>query len=485
MRTRSLAGWPTLVLLVCGLILVGFAVSTPSVPVLAEALPAPTSTVLASNLSASSQRPAMLESKRNAGPSLLATNRDGMRLASDSDVDAQRLGITASAAVLPDEERMLLLAFEAIAGARLDTAEQHLHMLLRKHPDFHLARLALADVLMARSGRFVDFASGTAGKRVELLRQEALVRLANARNASVQARLPDAVLQLSASQSRVVVVDLKASRMYLFENLDGAPHLKRSFYVSIGKNGAAKRREGDQRTPVGVYFITGRIEGRALPDFYGPGALAVNYPNEWDLRSQRTGYGIWIHGVPSDTFARAPRASDGCMALSNDHIAVLLNLPQSKDTPVVIADGLKWRDASDISAKRHEFNTALDAWVKDWESADIERYGAHYSKGFHSEDHDRDAWLNHKRRINLAKQYIRVSLDDVSLFAYPGERDMVVVTFEQDYQSSNFSNRSRKRQYWQREADGRWRIVFEGPVKVRSEHLRGMPFSARAQVSAR
>ncbi|MFT5450410.1 MAG: hypothetical protein ACI9DC_005616, partial [Gammaproteobacteria bacterium] len=139
----------------------------------------------------------------------------------------------------------------------------------------------------------------------------------------------------------------------------------------------------------------------------------------------------------------------------------------------------------DISAKRHEFNTALDAWVKDWESADIERYGAHYSKGFHSEDHDRDAWLNHKRRINLAKQYIRVSLDDVSLFAYPGERDMVVVTFEQDYQSSNFSNRSRKRQYWQREADGRWRIVFEGPVKVRSEHLRGMPFSARAQVSAR
>ena len=93
-----------------------------------------------------------------------------MRLVGDSDIDAQRLGITAAAAVLPDEERMLLLAFEAIGGARLETAEQHLHTLLSKHPDFHLARLALADVLMARSGRFVDFASGAAGKRVELLR---------------------------------------------------------------------------------------------------------------------------------------------------------------------------------------------------------------------------------------------------------------------------------------------------------------------------
>jgi hypothetical protein len=251
MRTKSLAGWPTLFLLVCGLLLIGFAVSTPSVPVLAEALPVPTSTLLMSNLSASSPHSAVLESKRNEprhavgqlpGPSSSGTNRNGMRLVSDSDIDAQRLGITAAVAVLPDEERMLLLAFEAIAGARLDTAEQHLHMLLRKYPDFHLARLALADVLMARSGRFVDFASGAAGKRVELLRQEALVRLANARNASVQARLPDAVLQLSASQSRVVVVDLDASRMYLFENRNGAPHLKRSFYVSIGKNGAAKRR---------------------------------------------------------------------------------------------------------------------------------------------------------------------------------------------------------------------------------------------------
>jgi murein L,D-transpeptidase YafK len=357
--------------------------------------------------------------------------------------------------------------------------------LLEDFPDFHLARLTLADVLMARSGRFIDFASGAAGKRVDTLREEALVRLANAHNGKLDGRLPDVLLKLSTSQASAVVVDLKASRMYLFNNQNGIPRLQRSFYMSMGKNGAAKRREGDQRTPVGVYFVTGRIGGDALPDFYGPGALPVNYPNEWDLRQRRTGYGIWIHGVPSDTFARAPRVSDGCIALSNEHVALLLNLPQTKDTPVIIADGLNWQDPGKVKKRRREIDASIRAWLRDWESRDVGRYAKHYSQRFHSEDNDRRSWMIHKRRVNASKTFIKLALNDVSVFAYPGEQDMVVVTFDQDYRSSTFSNRSRKRQYWRRESDGVWRIVFEGPVKLRSEHLRGIPYSARARVSSR
>ena len=37
---------------------------------------------------------------------------------------------------------------------------------------------------------------------------------------------------------------------------------------------------------------------------------------------------------------------------------------------------------------------------------------------------------------------------------------MVVVTFAQDYRSSNLSNRTVKRQYWSRD-QGRWRVIFE------------------------
>jgi len=49
----------------------------------------------------------------------------------------------------------------------------------------------------------------------------------------------------------------------------------------------------------------------------------------------------------------------------------------------------------------------------------------------------------------------------MSLLLYPGNQELAVATFEQDYSSSNLSNRMMKRQYWIRE-DGAWRIVFEG-----------------------
>ena len=38
---------------------------------------------------------------------------------------------------------------------------------------------------------------------------------------------------------------------------------------------------------------------------------------------------------------------------------------------------------------------------------------------------------------------------------------MVVVTFDQDYRSSNLSNIMKKRQYWMKEDDA-WKIVYEG-----------------------
>jgi hypothetical protein len=46
------------------------------------------------------------------------------------------------------------------------------------------------------------------------------------------------------------------------------------------------------------------------------------------------------------------------------------------------------------------------------------------------------------------------------MFRNPGQDEYVVVTFEQDYQSSNLSNRMQKRQYWIKE-DGRWKIAHE------------------------
>ena len=57
-------------------------------------------------------------------------------------------------------------------------------------------------------------------------------------------------------------------------------------------------------------------------------------------------------------------------------------------------------------------------------------------------------------------RWIKVAVSRLAMLQYPRE-SFVVVSFDQDYRSSNLSNVMRKRQYWIKE-DGSWRILYEG-----------------------
>ena len=85
----------------------------------------------------------------------------------------------------------------------------------------------------------------------------------------------------------------------------------------------------------------------------------------------------------------------------------------------------------------------------------------HYAKTFTSNGLNLAQWSTQKYQVNAAKSWIKVRLSDMSLLLYPGKDEMAVATFEQDYASSNLSNRMMKRQYWIRE-NNKWRIMFEG-----------------------
>ena len=62
---------------------------------------------------------------------------------------------------------------------------------------------------------------------------------------------------------------------------------------------------------------------------------------------------------------------------------------------------------------------------------------------------------------NAGKSWIQVRLHNVSMLRYPVERDVVVVTFSQDYRSNGLSNVMKKRQDWVKEGE-RWKIIYEG-----------------------
>jgi len=222
-----------------------------------------------------------------------------------------------------------------------------------------------------------------------------------------------------------------------------------------------KLREGDKKTPLGVYHVLSQMPRNRLGDLYGIGAFPLNYPNEWDAREGRNGHGIWLHGTPRDTYSRPPRASDGCVVLTNEDLDDLTKRLQVGLTPVIIADGVEWVTVPAVQTLQRSLADALERWRNDWENRDMDRYLAHYARNFSGEGMGLPGWSVQKRRVNSGKEWIKVALSDVSIVLYPGRDDLAVIDFAQDYTSSNLANKMKKRQYWIRDG-AQWKILYEG-----------------------
>ena len=274
-------------------------------------------------------------------------------------------------------------------------------------------------------------------------------------------KLPSSLLQLPPSATTALVFDLLANQMHVFERNGDSMELVGDYFVAVGKQGIDKEREGDEKTPVGLYFITSYIPGERLPAIYGVGALPIDYPNAWDRRLGRTGSGIWIHGTDKDEESLLPQSSRGCLTLHNADFDHLMEYADVRSTPVIVADRVNWVPVAELEAERASLAAAVEAWRLDWESLDTDAYLGHYSEDFRSGRMDLARWSAHKRRVNGYKSYIRVGLSEVGIYGYPGEEGLYMVMFRQDYASSNFNGGRSKRQYWRREG-GEWRIVHEG-----------------------
>ena len=360
-------------------------------------------------------------------------------------------------------EAMLVRALLDISDSKFSSAFNHIDSLITANPNFRLAQLVKGDLLLSRTRpiKSIGNASGGSVEQVAGLRDEARARLVRSQIAPSPELAPRYLLQLPESQKLALVLDSTKSTLFVFENTGKIPRYVADYYVTIGKNGMEKLREGDKKTPVGVYRVVSRLPKDKLTDFYGSGAYPLSYPNEWDLMRGRDGHGIWLHGTPRDTYSRPPRASDGCIVLTNQDLETLAAQLQIGSTPIVIADSIDWAKPAEVESIRSELSSAIEDWRRDWESRNTDAYLRHYARKFTSNGLNITQWSAQKYQVNSAKSWIKVKVSDMSLLLYPGKEDMAVATFEQDYSSSNLSHRMMKRQYWIRE-NSKWRIVFEG-----------------------
>ena len=178
-----------------------------------------------------------------------------------------------SAADGQSEARLLdiyLLMAQGDSRDALTKAEK----LVRDQPNFQLAQLVYGDLLAARTRTLqslgdIPEASARGGAPALLdLKEESLRRVTALNDRPPPGTVPSQFLKIAPQTRHAIAIDASRSRLYLFENTASGLQLKSDYYVSVGKAGTLKNQEGDQRTPLGVYFITSNLDTKALNDFF-------------------------------------------------------------------------------------------------------------------------------------------------------------------------------------------------------------------------
>jgi len=301
----------------------------------------------------------------------------------------------------------------------------------------------------------------SAGTTLNELREESLRRIKALRERPPAGSIPSQFLALSQRSKHAIAVDASRSRLYLFENTPTGLSLVSDYYISVGKAGTSKTAEGDQRTPLGVYYITSNLDRKSLKDFYGSGALPINYPNILDSKRGKTGSGIWLHGTPPNQFSRPPQATDGCVVLANPDLDHIIRTVEVRTTPVIIATQLQWVAPHNAKADSKPFEDALYAWRNAKTSGDLNQILSFYTPDFTSNGKTLEQWTPILKTELSKVQGRTIQLKDVSYLRWTDAADTMIVTFGEVADGTRVG--WTKRQYWIRQ-ENQWKIFFEGVI---------------------
>jgi len=209
--------------------------------------------------------------------------------------------------------------------------------------------------------------------------------------------------------------------------------LKKSYSAFTGKYRGNKIKEGDLRTPIGIYNLTKKIS--KVDPFYGPLAFVTSYPNSYDKYLGKNGHGIWIHGFPlnqeRDSFTK------GCIAIHNDSIECL-------DKHIDIAKTLLIINQSDVKKNISKENLSivlsqLYKWRYSWLYNDTAKYLDFYSNDFVRFDGmGYKSFIAYKARIFKKQEKKEIVFSDLNVIPYPSTTDLYKISFKEFYKSNSF-----------------------------------------------
>lgn len=289
--------------------------------------------------------------------------------------------------------------------------------------------------------------------------------------------IPAAFVSLGNRQPTYgIVVEKNKHRLTVYQlQEDGNYSVVKSYKAITGKEKGDKKFSGDNRTPEGIYFVVGQKKADELfrrwgksANKYGPQAFVLDYPNIFDKRLHKTGYGIWLHGVDKETRILTPFDTEGCVALANNDVLDISNYISAWETPVVIVDEMQSSSLLHIQDQRSKVLNMLEVWRTSWESSNINTYLEFYSDNFYSLGKTKSQWQNFKQTLaKIRDNSIQVQISEPKILAF---KNQLLVEFLQKYSSKGKTDFGRKFLYLQQEGD-EFKIIAEKwyPIKNKLE----------------
>jgi len=257
---------------------------------------------------------------------------------------------------------------------------------------------------------------------------------------TINAKIPANLISIQTGYA--IIVEKSSQQLYLYYQDDEFVKLIDVWACSSGKNKGDKIRKGDLKTPEGIYYFNKKHNDAQLPSRYGIMAFVTNYPNYVDIYNQKSGNGIWLHGIDRELI---PYDSKGCIALTNESLARLKKYIRLYQTPLVIEDTVQYLSLDEQKNLKKEVLAFLKQWQQAWSEKDLDAYiGAYARHRFNPPKGSWQRWRAYKDRLNRKYRQIHINLRNINILRH---NDVILVTFYQDYRTESFKSAGFKELY--------------------------------------
>jgi murein L,D-transpeptidase YafK len=264
-----------------------------------------------------------------------------------------------------------------------------------------------------------------------------------------------------------LVVDKATKTLTVWAQKDGKINFVAAYPTDIGRFTGDKSKNGDFRTPEGVYFFQEKLEGAKLDfDLYGTLAFTTDYPNFFDRLDGKTGNGIWLHSIPETKTLN--RGSRGCVVVRNNVIKELSRYINLRTTPIIVEDKVQFVPTDETKRVRESVLAWLEGWRSSWEGKKIDDYIKMYDESFKAQGMDREKWKSHKKFLSSKYEFIQIKLEDPTVLKH---RDRYIVRVVQKYTSDMINDVGEKTLYLKADSPNHWVIVGEHFEHLSKESL--------------